>query len=50
VVSLRNADALIDAARSWSLDGCRRFCKTTRNPKIEIGKPGRVQASQGITS
>src|SRR5947199_378998 len=48
VVSLRNADVLIDGGAELELGWLPPLLQNTRNPKIEIGKPGRVQASQGI--
>src|SRR5438132_335306 len=48
VVSLRNADALIDGGAELELGWLPPLLQNARNPKIEIGKPGRVQASQGI--
>src|SRR5213596_233439 len=47
VVSLRNADALIDGGAVLELGWLPPLLQNTRKPKIEIGKPGRVQASQG---
>ncbi|MGB8803943.1 MAG: zinc ABC transporter substrate-binding protein, partial [Chthoniobacterales bacterium] len=48
VVSLRNADVLIDGGAELELGWLPPLLQNARNPKIEIGKPGRVQASQGI--
>src|SRR5881409_4175804 len=48
VVSLRNADVLIDVGAELELGWLPPLLQNARNPKIEIGKPGRVQASQGI--
>src|SRR5438105_5263724 len=48
VVSLRNADMLIDGGAELELGWLPPLLQNARNPKIEIGKPGRVQASQGI--
>src|SRR5205807_7199138 len=48
VVSLRNADVLIDGGAELELCLLPPLLQNARNPKIEIGKPGRVQASQGI--
>src|SRR2546430_8311186 len=48
VVSLRNADVLIDGGAELELGWLPPLSQNARNPKIEIGKPGRVQASQGI--
>jgi zinc/manganese transport system substrate-binding protein len=48
VVLLRNADVLIDGGAELELGWLPPLLQNTRNPKIEIGKPGRVQASQGV--
>ena len=48
VVSLRNADVLIDGGAELELDWLPPLLQNARNSKLEIGKPGRVQASQGI--
>src|SRR5882672_3993997 len=48
VVSLRNADVLIDGGAELELGWLPPLLQNARNPKIEIGKPGRVQAAQGI--
>src|SRR5438309_10670667 len=48
VVSLRNADVLIDGGAELELGWLPPLLQNARNPKIEIGKPSRVQASQGI--
>ena len=48
VVSLRNADVLIDGGAELELGWLPPLLQNARNPKIEIGKPGRVIASQGI--
>src|SRR5437762_2081853 len=48
VVSLRNADALIDGGAELELGWLPPLLQNARNPKIEVGKPGRIQASQGI--
>jgi zinc/manganese transport system substrate-binding protein len=48
VVSLRNTDVLIDGGAELELGWLPPLLQNARNPKIEIGKPGRVQASQGI--
>ena len=47
-VSLRNADVLIDGGAELELGWLPPLLQNARNPKIEVGKPGRVQASQGI--
>src|SRR3954453_18672617 len=48
VVSLRNADVLIDGGAELEIGWLPPLLQNAGNPKIEIGKPGRVQASQGI--
>lgn len=48
VVSLRNADLLIDGGAELEIGWLPPLLQNARNPKIEVGKPGRVQASQGI--
>jgi len=48
VVSLRNADVLIDGGAELELGWLPPLLQNARNSKLEIGKPGRVQASQGI--
>src|SRR5438105_7780096 len=48
VVQLRDADVLIDGGSELELGWLPPLLQNARNPKIEIGKPGRVQASQGI--
>src|SRR6202048_5136226 len=48
VVALRNADVLIDGGAELEIGWLPPLLQNARNPKIELGKPGRVQASQGI--
>src|SRR6195256_170667 len=48
VVSLRSADALIDGGAELEIGWVPPLLQNARNPKIEVGKPGRIQASQGI--
>src|SRR5256714_7233433 len=48
VVSLRNADVLIDGGAELEIGWLPPLLQNARNPKIEAGKPGRVQASEGI--
>src|SRR5215813_7930924 len=48
VVALRNADVLIDGGAELELGWLPPLLQNARNPKIEVGKPGRIQASQGI--
>src|SRR6266699_2548715 len=48
IVSMRSADVLIDGGAELDLGWLPPLLQNARNPKIEIGKPGRVQASQGI--
>src|SRR2546428_1398191 len=44
VVSMRGADILIDAGAQLELASLPPLLQNARNPKIEIGKPGRIQA------
>src|SRR5437588_2672584 len=48
VVQLRTADVLIDGGAELELGWLPPLLQNARNPKIEVGKPGRVQAAQGI--
>lgn len=48
VVSLRNADVLIDGGAELEIGWLPPLLQNARNPKIENGQPGRVVASQGI--
>src|SRR5438552_8951723 len=48
VVALRSADLLIDGGAELELGWLPPLLQNARNPKLDIGKPGRVQASQGI--
>ena len=48
VVALRSADVLIDGGAELELGWLPPLLQNARNPKIEVGKPGRVQASAGI--
>jgi zinc/manganese transport system substrate-binding protein len=48
VVALRTADVLIDGGAELEIGWLPPLLQNARNPKIEVGKPGRVQASQGI--
>src|SRR5213594_1216422 len=48
VVSLRNADVLIDGGAELEIGWLPPLLQNARNLKIDIGKPGRVVASQGI--
>src|SRR2546430_1906684 len=48
VVSLRNADVLIDGGAELEIGWLPPLLQNARNPKIEVGKPGRAQASQDI--
>ncbi|MEP6810690.1 MAG: metal ABC transporter substrate-binding protein, partial [Chthoniobacterales bacterium] len=48
VVQLRNADVLIDGGAELEIGWLPPLLQNARNSKIEVGKPGRVQASQGI--
>src|SRR5437762_7314776 len=48
VVQLRTADVLIDGGAELEIGWLPPLLQNARNPKIEVGKSGRVQASQGI--
>src|SRR5436190_2737212 len=48
VVQLREADVLIDGGAELELGWLPPLLQNARNPKLEVGKPGRVQASQGV--
>jgi zinc/manganese transport system substrate-binding protein len=48
VASLHDADVLIDAGAGLEVSWFPPLLEKARNPKLGIGKPGRVQASQGI--
>jgi zinc/manganese transport system substrate-binding protein len=48
VTSLHNADVLIDGGAGLEVSWLPPLLQKARNPKLDIGKPGRVQASQGI--
>src|SRR5438874_12320575 len=48
VVALRNADVLIDGGAELEIGWLPPLLQNARNPKIEVGKPGRIQASQGV--
>src|SRR5437764_5601752 len=48
VVALRSADVLIDGGAELELGWLPPLSQNARNSKLDIGKPGRVQASQGV--
>jgi zinc/manganese transport system substrate-binding protein len=48
VVALRNADILIEGGAELEIGWLPPLLQNARNPKLEVGKPGRVVASQGI--
>jgi zinc/manganese transport system substrate-binding protein len=48
VVALRSADVLIDGGAELELGWLPPLLQNARNPKIELGQPGRIQASNGI--
>src|SRR6058998_4004499 len=48
VVALRSADVLIDGGAEVELGWLPPLLQNARNSKLDIGKPGRVQASQGV--
>jgi zinc/manganese transport system substrate-binding protein len=48
VVQLRTADVLIEGGAELEIGWLPPLLQNARNPKIDVGKPGRVIASQGI--
>ena len=48
VVQLRTADVLIEGGAELEIGWLPPLLQNARNPKIEVGKPGRVQASPGV--
>src|SRR5438270_13771351 len=48
VVSLPNADVLFGGGAELEIGWLPPLLQNARNPKIEVGKPGRVQGGQGI--
>ncbi|HEY3662643.1 MAG TPA: metal ABC transporter substrate-binding protein [Chthoniobacterales bacterium] len=48
VVKLRQADVLIDGGAELEIGWLPPLLQNARNPKIEAGQPGRIEASQGI--
>jgi zinc/manganese transport system substrate-binding protein len=48
VASLHNADVLIDGGAGLELSWLPPLLEKARNPKLDVGKPGRIQASQGV--
>ena len=48
VVQLRTADVLIEGGAELEIGWLPPLLQNARNPKIEVGKPGRVVASEGI--
>src|SRR5947208_12185642 len=48
VVKLREADVLIDGGAELEVGWLPPLLQNARNSKLEVGQPGRVQASQGI--
>jgi zinc/manganese transport system substrate-binding protein len=48
VVALRSADVLIDGGAELEIGWLPPLLQNARNGKIEVGKPGRVQANAGV--
>src|SRR5260370_444515 len=48
VVALRSADVLIDGGAELELGWLPPLLQNARNAKLDLAKPGRVQASQGV--
>lgn len=49
VVQLRSADVLIDGGAELEIGWLPPLLQNARNTKLDVGKPGRVQAAQGST-
>lgn len=48
VVQLRDADVLIDGGAELEIGWLPPLLQNARNSKIDVGQPGRVEASQGV--
>src|SRR5437899_1560114 len=48
VVQLRDADVLLDGGAELEIGWLPPLLQNARNAKIDVGKPGRVEASQGV--
>jgi zinc/manganese transport system substrate-binding protein len=48
VVQLRDADVLIEGGAELEIGWLPPLLQNARNPKIDVGKPGRVAAAQGV--
>src|SRR5438309_9833736 len=48
VVALRSTDVLIDGGAELEMEWLPPLLQNARNAKLDLGKPGRVQASQGV--
>ena len=48
VVQLRTADALIEGGAELEVGWLPPLLQNARNPKLDVGKPGRVVASEGV--
>src|SRR3954462_15936541 len=48
VVQLRDADVMIDGGAELEIGWLPPLLQNARNSKIDVGKPGRIQASQGV--
>jgi zinc/manganese transport system substrate-binding protein len=48
VVKLRNADVLIEGGAQLEMGWLPPLLQNARNPKIQLGQPGRVVASEGV--
>jgi zinc/manganese transport system substrate-binding protein len=48
VVKLRSVDALIEGGAELELGWLPPLLQTARNPKLELGQPGRIVTSQGL--
>ena len=48
VVALRNADVLIEGGAELEIGWLPPLLQNARNPKLDVGKPGRIQGAQGV--
>src|SRR4051812_18948119 len=48
VVQLRKPDVLTAGGGEWETGWLPPLLQNARNPKLDVGQPGRVQASQGV--
>src|SRR3954454_8373774 len=48
VVQLRDADVLIEGGAELEIGWLPPLLQNARNPKLDVGKPGRIVGSQGV--